>query len=144
MAQSSAARALDGAIGSLPCADDPELWYGDGSDADVEAAKEGCHGCSIRYACLSGALQRREPGGVWGGELFLRGNISAGGAGRLSISAQATRFIGSSQSWRIPILAASAARGQGKCRPTTEHGTTALSPRPTSTEHSSCWRATAG
>jgi WhiB family redox-sensing transcriptional regulator len=28
-------------------------------------------------ACLEGALERREPWGVWGGELFLNGRILA-------------------------------------------------------------------
>ena len=42
---------------------------------DVEAAKALCQGCRIRAACLEGAVERREPWGVWGGELFLRGEV---------------------------------------------------------------------
>jgi WhiB family transcriptional regulator, redox-sensing transcriptional regulator len=58
----------------LPCTDDPELFFAE-APADVEAAKALCQGCRIRVACLEGALERREPWGVWGGELLLRGVI---------------------------------------------------------------------
>jgi WhiB family transcriptional regulator, redox-sensing transcriptional regulator len=58
----------------LPCTDDPDLFFAESPD-DVEFAKDLCRGCPARLACLTGALQRREPWGVWGGELFLRGEI---------------------------------------------------------------------
>jgi WhiB family transcriptional regulator, redox-sensing transcriptional regulator len=58
----------------LPCTEDPELFFAE-APADVEAAKALCQGCRIRVACLEGALERREPWGVWGGELLLRGTI---------------------------------------------------------------------
>ncbi len=58
----------------LPCTDDPDLFFAE-SPADVECAKLLCRGCPARMACLAGALERREPWGVWGGELFLRGEI---------------------------------------------------------------------
>jgi WhiB family transcriptional regulator, redox-sensing transcriptional regulator len=58
----------------LPCTDDPELFFAE-SPEDVETAKAMCRDCPARTACLTGALQRREPWGVWGGELFLRGAI---------------------------------------------------------------------
>ena len=58
----------------LPCADEPDLFFAE-SPADVETAKALCRGCAIRIACFSGALERREPWGVWGGELFLRGEV---------------------------------------------------------------------
>jgi WhiB family transcriptional regulator, redox-sensing transcriptional regulator len=58
----------------LPCRDDPELFFAESPD-DVEFAKSLCRGCAARIACLAGALDRREPWGVWGGELFLRGAI---------------------------------------------------------------------
>jgi WhiB family redox-sensing transcriptional regulator len=54
--------------------DDPEMFFAE-LPADVETAKAMCRGCPIRLACLSGALERREPWGVWGGELFLRGEV---------------------------------------------------------------------
>jgi WhiB family redox-sensing transcriptional regulator len=58
----------------LPCTDDPDLFFAE-SPVDVECAKVLCRECPARMACLAGALERREPWGVWGGELFLRGEI---------------------------------------------------------------------
>ena len=58
----------------LPCIEDPELFFAE-SPQDVEQAKAICRGCRARIACLAGALERREPGGVWGGELLMRGAI---------------------------------------------------------------------
>ena len=58
----------------LPCRDDPELFFAEAPE-DVEYAKALCRGCAARLACLSGAVERKEPWGVWGGELFLRGEI---------------------------------------------------------------------
>jgi WhiB family redox-sensing transcriptional regulator len=59
----------------LPCTGDPELFFAESPD-DVETAKALCRECPARAACLAGALKRREPWGVWGGELFLRGGIA--------------------------------------------------------------------
>jgi len=59
---------------NLPCTDDPELFFAE-SPADVESAKALCRDCAARLACLSGALERKEPWGVWGGELFLHGTV---------------------------------------------------------------------
>jgi WhiB family transcriptional regulator, redox-sensing transcriptional regulator len=58
----------------LPCTQDPELFFAE-SPQDVEQAKAMCRGCRARVACLAGALERREPWGVWGGELLMRGAI---------------------------------------------------------------------
>jgi WhiB family redox-sensing transcriptional regulator len=58
----------------LPCADDPDLFFAESPD-DVELAKALCRGCAARMVCLTGAIQRAEPWGVWGGELFLRGEV---------------------------------------------------------------------
>lgn len=58
----------------LPCTSDPDLFFAE-SPGDVETAKATCHGCPVRLTCLAGALERREPWGVWGGELFLRGEV---------------------------------------------------------------------
>jgi WhiB family redox-sensing transcriptional regulator len=61
----------------LPCRrEDPELWFAE-SPADLETAKSHCLGCPLRVACLAGALERGEPWGVWGGELFERGVVIA-------------------------------------------------------------------
>ncbi len=59
----------------LPCrANDPELFFAD-SPADVEYAKTLCLDCPARLECLTGALERREPWGVWGGEWFVQGVV---------------------------------------------------------------------
>lgn len=58
---------------SLPCRDaDPDLFFAE-SPTDVERAKALCADCPARLECLSGALERREPWGVWGGEWFDQG-----------------------------------------------------------------------
>jgi WhiB family redox-sensing transcriptional regulator len=44
---------------------------------DIARAKHLCTTCPVREACLAGAIKRREPGGVWGGELFLNGRVLA-------------------------------------------------------------------
>src|SRR5215471_6839839 len=59
---------------TLPCMEDPDLFFAE-SPVDVELAKDMCRDCPARLACLAGALERREPWGVWGGQLFLRGEI---------------------------------------------------------------------
>jgi WhiB family transcriptional regulator, redox-sensing transcriptional regulator len=58
----------------LPCRQDPELFFAE-SPHDVEQAKALCRGCRARIACLTGALGRGEPWGVWGGELLMHGAI---------------------------------------------------------------------
>ena len=44
---------------------------------DIAAAKAFCQGCDVKAPCLVGALTRREPWGVWGGELLVNGKILA-------------------------------------------------------------------
>jgi len=62
---------------STPCrSNDPELWFAE-RPAEVARAQALCGGCALRAACLTGALERREPWGVWGGELFERGSVVA-------------------------------------------------------------------
>lgn len=59
----------------IPCrVGDAELWFAE-SPADVETAKSLCGPCPVRTSCLAGALERREPWGVWGGELFIAGVV---------------------------------------------------------------------
>jgi WhiB family transcriptional regulator, redox-sensing transcriptional regulator len=58
----------------LPCTEDPELFFAE-SPQDVELAKAMCRGCRARLACLAGAVERKEPWGVWGGELLIDGVI---------------------------------------------------------------------
>jgi WhiB family redox-sensing transcriptional regulator len=42
---------------------------------DIARAKELCAKCPVLVPCLEGAIERREPWGVWGGQLFLNGKI---------------------------------------------------------------------
>jgi WhiB family redox-sensing transcriptional regulator len=59
----------------LPCwTEDPDLFFAE-SPADVETAKALCVACPLRTRCLSEALARREPWGVWGGELVVQGVV---------------------------------------------------------------------
>ncbi|MBW3645617.1 MAG: WhiB family transcriptional regulator [Actinobacteria bacterium] len=42
---------------------------------DIARAKHLCSTCALRRACLDAALARREPCGVWGGELLSKGRV---------------------------------------------------------------------
>ena len=82
----SAVEATTGALGTLldaapraglelPCrSGDADLWFAE-SPAELERAKALCGSCPVRVACLTGALEREEPWGVWGGEIFERGVV---------------------------------------------------------------------
>ena len=61
----------DGSGGSMT-----ELFFSEQLD-DIAAAKAFCAGCPVKDDCLDGALTRREPWGVWGGELFVHGKVVA-------------------------------------------------------------------
>jgi hypothetical protein len=59
----------------LPCQQqDPNLWFSR-VPAELNLAKAYCGGCRNRQSCLNGALERAEPAGVWGGEIFEDGQI---------------------------------------------------------------------
>ena len=53
-----------------------DLFFSEQLD-DIARAKAICAECPVRRACLEGALARREPYGVWGGQLFLKGRVLA-------------------------------------------------------------------
>ena len=60
---------------AVPChLNDPDLWFAE-SPVELERAKSLCAECPIRRECLAAALERAEPWGVWGGEIFDRGLI---------------------------------------------------------------------
>ncbi len=62
---------------TIPCRDgDAELWFAERPE-DVEFARTLCGLCPARAQCLAGALERQEPWGVWGGQLFVQGAIVA-------------------------------------------------------------------
>ena len=76
---------LDGALNALTVGVDselpsdkydPALWFADVA-ADVEVAKALCGPCPLKVECLAGAIERAEPWGVWGGEIFERGAVVA-------------------------------------------------------------------
>lgn len=64
----------NGSDALTPCAADPDRWFID-SPVGIELAKSRCRPCPVRYECLTGALERAEPWGVWGGELFVAGRV---------------------------------------------------------------------
>jgi WhiB family transcriptional regulator, redox-sensing transcriptional regulator len=59
---------------ALACGTNPDLFFAESPD-DVTRAKALCRDCPIRAGCLAAALDRGEPWGVWGGELFLNGAV---------------------------------------------------------------------
>ncbi len=67
----------DRQLDALPCRQvAPDAFFAE-LPADVEWAKSLCRDCPVRSDCLAGALDRREPWGVWGGELFINGVVVA-------------------------------------------------------------------
>lgn len=62
---------------AVPChANDPDLWFAE-NPLELERAKALCTDCPIRRQCLTEALERQEPWGVWGGEIIDRGTVVA-------------------------------------------------------------------
>lgn len=53
-----------------------DLFFSD-EIPDIRAAKAICSTCPVAEACLAGAIERREPWGVWGGQLFKDGKVLA-------------------------------------------------------------------
>lgn len=59
----------------LPCrVGDADLWFAE-TPAELERAKALCAQCPVRQRCLRVALERAEPWGVWGGEIFDHGSV---------------------------------------------------------------------
>jgi len=52
------------------------LFFSEALD-DIARAKAFCAGCAVRDDCLQAAVARREPWGVWGGELLVNGRVIA-------------------------------------------------------------------
>jgi WhiB family transcriptional regulator, redox-sensing transcriptional regulator len=67
---------LDLFEGPVACLTAPQLFFAE-HPREIEQAKALCRDCPARAACLASALKRREPWGVWGGELLLHGRIIA-------------------------------------------------------------------
>lgn len=59
----------------IPChSADPELFFSESQEV-IAQAKTLCGSCPVKAKCLTGALSRAEPAGVWGGELFDNGQV---------------------------------------------------------------------
>lgn len=68
---------MKNSAGEVPCRiADPDLWFAD-SPGELERAKALCAQCPVRRICLSAALDRAEPWGVWGGEILDQGVVIA-------------------------------------------------------------------
>jgi WhiB family redox-sensing transcriptional regulator len=53
-----------------------QLFFSEQLD-DIARARQFCQDCPVREPCLEAAIRRREPWGVWGGELFANGKVLA-------------------------------------------------------------------
>jgi WhiB family redox-sensing transcriptional regulator len=53
-----------------------DLFFSEQLD-DIARAKGFCQECEVRTECLEAAIARREPWGVWGGELLANGRVLA-------------------------------------------------------------------
>lgn len=59
---------------ALACQQQPEEYFAE--DPRVLAVAQAlCTGCPVRDLCLAGARERREPHGVWGGQIFVAGEV---------------------------------------------------------------------
>lgn len=58
----------------LPCLTRPDLYFAD-AQAELAQARDLCAGCPVMDLCLAGAVERQEPHGVWGGQIFMNGVI---------------------------------------------------------------------
>ena len=74
-AKSSFSRCADG-NGTLT-----HLFFSD-DEFDIARAKAICGKCGLAESCLSDALDRAEPAGVWGGQLLVDGVVVAVKRGR--------------------------------------------------------------
>ncbi|NQW74442.1 MAG: WhiB family transcriptional regulator [Candidatus Planktophila sp.] len=95
----------DGSSFNLPChTADPEIFFSE-EELAITEAKSLCGGCPVRAQCLEGAISRKEPAGVWGGELFEDGRVISRKrkAGRPSAIEVAAREV-SAPIQKIPSL----------------------------------------
>lgn len=68
---------------TLPCQHPGtvDLWFAEQAP-DLSRARTLCGTCPLRAECLEGALARKEPWGVWGGEIFVDGVVVQAKRGR--------------------------------------------------------------
>ncbi|MDN5797058.1 MAG: WhiB family transcriptional regulator [Intrasporangium sp.] len=61
----------------IPCVEhDADLWFAQ-RPGELDLAKRLCQSCPLRAECLAAAIDRREPWGVWGGQIFVDGVVVA-------------------------------------------------------------------
>ena len=58
----------------LPCREEPDLFFAE-SPQLLGRAQALCADCPVQELCLAGALERREPHGVWGGKILVSGVV---------------------------------------------------------------------
>jgi WhiB family redox-sensing transcriptional regulator len=58
----------------LPCREEPDLFFAE-SPRLLGQAQALCAECPVKDLCLAGALERREPHGVWGGKILVGGVV---------------------------------------------------------------------
>lgn len=61
-------------MSDLACQRNPDLYFAE-CPRELEVARDLCAGCPVLDLCLTGALERREPHGVWGGQIFVAGEV---------------------------------------------------------------------
>ena len=58
----------------VPCQSHSELFF-DESPVVLARGQQLCARCPVQELCLAGAMERREPHGVWGGRIFIDGVV---------------------------------------------------------------------
>ncbi|KQY64307.1 MULTISPECIES: WhiB family transcriptional regulator [unclassified Nocardioides] len=66
---------------SPPCTQSPHLFFAE-HPAALDRARQLCAQCPLALECLTGALERGEPYGVWGGQIVIDGAVVAHKRGR--------------------------------------------------------------
>jgi WhiB family redox-sensing transcriptional regulator len=67
---------------TLACqTEDADLWFAERPEA-LARAQALCMSCPVRRDCLTEAVRRQEPWGVWGGQIFQDGVVVAYRRGR--------------------------------------------------------------
>jgi WhiB family redox-sensing transcriptional regulator len=65
----------------VPCRGRGELFFAERPEI-LAQAKELCAACPVQDLCLTGALERHEEWGVWGGQILVHGKVVSTKRGR--------------------------------------------------------------
>ena len=52
-----------------------DIWLSTRTD-EAEKAKSFCNKCPIKVECLTGAIERGEEWGIWGGQIIYKGKLT--------------------------------------------------------------------